>query len=144
MHSRQKNAKLHIPPRVIPREVPAVSGESIVRVYDLGLIRMEFVFKMPSVSGVDMERPVRIELTARNDFWRNAFFVEWSHQYPDRQLVQPAGRVAGATDNHFLAASEWLPDLVRVAGQCFSTVTQAPTDPGRRQIFRNLFTSGRD
>ena len=121
-----------------------MSRESIGCDYDLGLIRMEFVFKMRFVSGVTMERPVRIELTARNDFWRNAFFVEWSHQYPDRQLIKAAGRVAGATDNHFLAASEWLPDLARVAGQCFSTVTQAPSDPGRRQIFRNLFTSGRD
>ena len=81
-----------------------------------------------------MGRRIRIELTSRNDFWRNAFFVEWNHQYPERSIETNA---SGLT-----VSDEWLQDLERVAGQCFSTVREAPADPGRRQIFRNLFSSG--
>jgi len=84
-----------------------------------------------------MDRRLRIELTSRNDFWRNAFFVEWGHQFPERSLEAIAG-------DHYLVVREWLPDLQRVAAQCFSQVRQAPSDPGRRRIFRTLFSPGRD
>jgi len=98
-----------------------------------------------------MGRRIRIELTARNDFWRNAFFVEWNHQYPDRALDNtPAGLHSGlpvalpaALPAALMVAEDWLPDLERVAGQCFSAVRPAPADPGRRRIFSRLFSSGR-
>ncbi|MFZ4984769.1 MAG: hypothetical protein ACOYLF_04835 [Blastocatellia bacterium] len=84
-----------------------------------------------------MNHRQRYELISRNDFWRNAFFVEWGHQYPERSIeVTPTG--------HLLASGEWTADLERVAGQCFSTIRMAPADPGRRLIFRRLFSSGRD
>jgi len=87
-----------------------------------------------------MGRRIRIELTSRNDFWRNAFFVEWNHQYPERSIEDTAsGRMVS---DDLLVPAEWLQDLQRVAGQCFSAVREAPADPGRRRIFRNLFSSG--
>lgn len=75
---------------------------------------------------------IRLELSPRNDFWRNAFFVEWEHQFPERALKSDSA-------GNLLALSDWLPDLERVAGQCLSTIKPAPADPGRRQIFRSLF-----
>jgi hypothetical protein len=77
---------------------------------------------------------IQIEIEARNEFWRNAVFVEWTHQYPDRVLQE-------LPDGRYLAAADWLPDLTRVAAACFSVVRQSPADPGRRQIFRYLFSS---
>ena len=81
-----------------------------------------------------MGRRIRIELTSRNDFWRNAFFVEWNHQYPERAIDSSAAGL--------MVADDWLPALERVAGQCFSAVRPAPADPGRRRIFSRLFSSG--
>ena len=81
-----------------------------------------------------MGRRVRIEIIGRNEFWRNAVLVEWRHQYPERILES-------APPNYYLAADEWLSDLERIAGQCFSQVRQAPADPGRRRMFRRLFSS---
>lgn len=77
---------------------------------------------------------VRIEILGRNDFWRNAVLVEWRHQFPDREL-------GSSSSDCFIADREWLPDLERVAVQCFSSVRVAPADPGRRQIFRHLLSS---
>jgi hypothetical protein len=77
---------------------------------------------------------IQIEIEGRNEFWRNAVLVEWAHQYPERVLQE-------LSDGRYLAAAEWLPDLTRVAGCCFSVVRQSPTDPGRRRIFRHLFSS---
>jgi hypothetical protein len=78
-----------------------------------------------------MERRIRVEIIGRNEFWRDAVFVEWEYQFPDRKLEPEQG-------NFYLIAEEWLDDLRRVAAQCFSQVLLAPQDPGRRQLFRRL------
>lgn len=93
-----------------------------------------------------MGRRIIIELSSRNDFWRNAFFVEWNHQFPGRSIEPPDEKGTGLAAHllvNLLVNEEWLDDLERVASQCFSEVRQAPADPGRRQIFRRIFTSGR-
>ncbi len=79
-----------------------------------------------------MERYLRVEIVGRNEFWRNAVFVEWEYQYPQRKLEldQPG---------FYLVEEDWLVDLRRVAGQCFSQVLLAPKDLGRRRLFRKLF-----
>jgi hypothetical protein len=85
--------------------------------------------------GETESRSLRVELASRDAFWRNAVMVEWTHQFPDRQLVvEDAGTL--------LIEERWLDDLSRVAGKCFSTVRHAPADPGRRQLFRRLFAPG--
>ncbi len=78
-----------------------------------------------------MERRIRVEIIGRNEFWRDAVFVEWEYQFPDRKLEPEEGRF-------HLIGQEWLDDLQRVAAQCFSQVLLAPQDPGRRQLFRRL------
>ena len=68
----------------------------------------------------------------RNDFWLNAVFVEWNHQFPKRRL-EPDGAQFHMIDE------DWLEDLRRVAALCFSRVLLAPHDPGRRHLFRKIF-----
>jgi hypothetical protein len=82
-----------------------------------------------------MERRIRVEIVGRNEFWRNAVFVEWEYQFPQCKL-EPDGK------GFYLIPEDWLGDLRRVAGQCFSQVLLAPQDPDRRHLFRKLF--GRD
>ena len=77
---------------------------------------------------------IRIEITSRNDFWKNAFKVEWEYQFPDRVLSED-------DDGYFTARSDWLVDLERVAKQCFSIVRRPPESPDRRRLFRRLFPS---
>lgn len=72
---------------------------------------------------------MRIELVSRDDFWRHAFTVEWEFQYPQRKL---GTEVAG----YFQVSADWVPDLERVAEQCFSSILLAPSDPGRRNMLR--------
>lgn len=79
-----------------------------------------------------MQNPIRVEITGRNEFWRNAVFVEWEHQFPDRKIV-------AQNDGYYLIDQHWLEDLQRVASQVFSKVVIAPADPGRRHLFRRLF-----
>ncbi len=79
-----------------------------------------------------MEHRIRVEIVGRNEFWRNAVFVEWEYQYPDRKLEPEGG-------TFYLIAEEWLDDLRQVAAQCFSQILIAPQDPGRRRLFRKLF-----
>ncbi|MBX3277790.1 MAG: hypothetical protein KF868_07295 [Acidobacteria bacterium] len=76
----------------------------------------------------DTRHELRIEIVGRNEFWRKAFGVEWEYQYPDRPLTQD-------TPGFYRVPKAWLEDLERVAGQCFSRVLLAPSDPGRRRIF---------
>jgi hypothetical protein len=78
-----------------------------------------------------MERCIRVEIIGRNEFWRDAVFVEWEYQFPERKL-EPED------EGFHLIAEEWLDDLRRVAAQCFSQVLLAPQDPGRRKLFRRL------
>ena len=79
----------------------------------------------------DARRAVRLEVESRDDFWRRALVVEWSHQYPERLLVVE-------DDRHVIADSEWLVDLERVAKKCFSRVRLAPASPSRRRLFRKM------
>lgn len=78
-----------------------------------------------------MANRIRVELKARNEFWRNAVMVEWDYQFPQRTLE-------AETQNFYLIEESWLEDFQRVAGQCFSQALLAPRDPGRRQLFRRL------
>lgn len=79
-----------------------------------------------------MGRTIRVELTSRDAFWARAVRVEWEYRFPARELV--------AEDQNVYAIDEaWLDDFRSVAGACFSSVTHAPPDPGRRRLFRRLF-----
>jgi hypothetical protein len=78
-----------------------------------------------------MQRRTRVEIIGRNEFWRDAVFVEWDYQFPERKLEPEEG-------NFYLIEEDWLDDLRRVAAQCFSRVLLAPQDPGRRKLFRKL------
>ena len=78
-----------------------------------------------------MERRVRVEIIGRNDFWRNAVKVEWEYQFPDRRLAEESV-------HRYLIQADWLEDLRKVAGQCFSEVLEAPEDMGRRRLFRRI------
>jgi hypothetical protein len=75
---------------------------------------------------------IRIEINGRDDFWREAVFVEWEHQYPHRTLIKEAS-------GSFVIENDWLDDLKRIAGDCFSTIVVAPIDPSRRSWFRQFF-----
>lgn len=73
-----------------------------------------------------MESLIRIEIKGKDEFWGRAFHVEWEDQFPDRKL-----RSEGA--GQFIAATEWLGDLERVAAQTFCKVVRAPENPRRRE-----------
>jgi len=79
-----------------------------------------------------MSRRIRVEIVGRNEFWRNAVFVEWDYQFPERKLEPEA-------EGFYLIEEDWLEDLQRVAAQCFSRALTAPEDPGRRRLFRKIF-----
>lgn len=79
-----------------------------------------------------MSNRVRVEIVGRNEFWRNAVFVEWEYQFPERRLEPESAR-------YHLIEEGWLEDLQRVAAQCFSQALLAPQDPGRRHLFRKIF-----
>jgi len=74
---------------------------------------------------------MRIEINGRDAFWLNAVIVEWEHQYPQRTLIKEAS-------GFFIIENDWLEDLKRIAGACFSTVVVAPMDPSRRSLFRQF------
>ena len=78
------------------------------------------------------QEEIRIEVISRNEFWRNAFDVEWNYQFPERLLTKDP-------DGYLLVQREWFTDLERVATQCFSTVRCPPSQPDRRRLFRRLF-----
>jgi hypothetical protein len=82
---------------------------------------------------VERMAQIRVEISGRNEYWFKAIFVEWEYQYPERHLVQQQGQ-------YYLIEEAWLGDLQRVAQQCFGCALIAPDDPGRRQLFRRLFT----
>ena len=76
-----------------------------------------------------MEREIRIEIVSRDGFWRNAFNVEWEDQHPQRVLTEESTGCCCVPES-------WLPELERIAKQCFSSIRRAPSDPGRREMFR--------
>lgn len=78
-----------------------------------------------------MSQRIRVEVEARNEYWRKAISVEWEHQFPARALEIDA-------DGYYLIDPGWLPDFQAVAKQCLSKAVPAPADPGRRLWFRRL------
>ena len=79
----------------------------------------------------ECEPMIRVEINGRDAFWREAVIVEWEHQHPARKLTKEA-------NGSFVIESDWLVDLKRIAGDCFSTVIVAPVDPSRRSWFRRF------
>jgi hypothetical protein len=79
----------------------------------------------------EMARPLRVELSSRDAFWRRAVMVEWEYQFPGRPVVAEGG-------DFYVIEEDWLGDFERVAGRCFSRVVCAPADPSRRRLFRRL------
>lgn len=78
---------------------------------------------------------MRIEIKGKDEFWRRAFHVEWEHQFPDRVLtLSDAGQ--------FIAESEWIRDLERVAAQTFCRIVRAPENPHRRRWMNSLIPRG--
>ena len=78
-----------------------------------------------------MASRIRVEIKGRNEFWQNAVLVEWEYQFPQRRLEPEL-------PGFYLIEESWLEDLQGVAAQCFSRALLAPSDPGRRQLFRRL------
>jgi hypothetical protein len=79
-----------------------------------------------------MNARIRIEINARDEFWAKAVIVEWEDQYPERRLNSEAN------GRYLLIDADWLIDLKRIAGDCFSEVVVAPADPSRRALLRRL------
>jgi hypothetical protein len=77
---------------------------------------------------------VKVEIKARDSFWRHAFDVEWEAQFPDRKLISLG-------EDYYLVESDWLCDLKQVAGQVFCKVVRAPDNPQRRRWFSSLLAS---
>lgn len=78
-----------------------------------------------------VKQSVKIEIKGKDDFWARAFHVEWEYQFPDRRLTAIDG-------GQFIAQSEWLNDLERVAGQTFCAIVRAPENPQRRRWMNSL------
>ena len=81
-----------------------------------------------------MSQRLRVEIKARDEFWRKAILVEWEYRHPDWKLSSDAGGL-------YLIDCEWLEYLKAVATDCNSTVVIGPRDPGRRSLFRKLIPS---
>lgn len=77
---------------------------------------------------------IRVEISGRDEFWKNAVLVEWQHQHPERPLIAEGER-------SYLIDEDLLDSLRAIAGECNSTVTLAPADPSRRLWIRQLFPS---
>jgi hypothetical protein len=74
---------------------------------------------------------VKVEIKGKDEFWGRAFHVEWEDQFPDRKLTADGA-------DRFLARSEWLDDLERVANQTFCRVMRAPENPRRREWMSSI------
>jgi hypothetical protein len=72
-----------------------------------------------------MREAIRVEIVGRDAFWRDAVLVEWRDQHPQRKIETDSG-------HYYLIEADWLKDLERIAGDCFSTIVVGPADPGRR------------
>jgi hypothetical protein len=75
---------------------------------------------------------MRIEIIGRDDFWSRAFHVEWSDQFPDRELIPDE-------QGHFVVEANWIEDLERVGEQTFCNVIRAPENPHRRRWLNSIF-----
>ena len=78
-----------------------------------------------------MSQRLRVEIKARDEFWRKAVLIEWESRHPDWKLTSDAS-------SFYLIDSEWFEALKDVATDCNSTIVIGPSDPGRRSMFRKL------
>lgn len=78
-----------------------------------------------------MKGRIRVEIIGRDKFWQRAVWVEWEHQFPERQAFHESGRF-------YLIEPEWMADMERVARECQSEAVLAPADVGRRLWLRRL------
>ena len=74
---------------------------------------------------------IKIEIRGKDDFWAQAFHVEWEHQFPYRKLASDG-------KDRFLADADWLDDLERVGSETFCAVLQTPENPQRRAWLSSL------
>jgi len=81
-----------------------------------------------------MSSQIRVEIIGRDAFWRGAVIVEWEYQHPERKLIEEV-------NGSYLVEADWLEDLKRIAGECFSSIVVAPSDPSRRSLFRHFLPS---
>jgi hypothetical protein len=80
-----------------------------------------------------MSQRVRVEIKARDEFWRKAVLIEWEYRHPDWKLT--------CDDGWYLIDSEWFESLKDVATDCNSTIVIGPRDPGKRSMFQKLIPS---
>ena len=85
-----------------------------------------------------MNTRIRIEIKARDEFWGKAVLVEWEDQYPERRLN------AEPHSAYLVIEANWLKDLKRIAGDCFSEVLVAPANPARRSWLSRFIPGGRE
>jgi hypothetical protein len=81
-------------------------------------------------------KKIRIEIVGRDGFWTNAVLVEWEHQHPQRKLISDSG-------SSYLIEDDWLDDLRRVAGDCYSKVVVSPLNPNRRVWLHQFLKPGK-
>ena len=81
-----------------------------------------------------MSQKIKVEIKARDEFWRKAVPIEWEYRYPDWKLMSDA-------NGFYLIDSEWLESFKAVATDCNSTIVVGPKDPGRRSMFQKLIPS---
>jgi len=81
-----------------------------------------------------MSQRVRVEIKARDEFWRKAVLIEWEYRHPDWKLTYDAA-------GFYLIDCEWLEYLKAVATDCNSTIVIGPRDPGKRSMFQKLIPS---
>lgn len=85
-----------------------------------------------------MNGKLRIEINGKDEFWGKAVLVEWEDQYPERRLnAEPNSR-------YLLIEADWLNDLKRIAGCCFSEVLVGPANPGRRSWLSHFIPGGNE
>ena len=77
-----------------------------------------------------MSQRVRVEIKARDEFWRKAVLIEWEYRHPDWKLT--------GDDGWYLIDTEWFESLKDVATDCNSTIVIGPRDPGRRSLLTFL------
>jgi len=78
-----------------------------------------------------MSKRLRVEIKARDEFWRKAVLIEWEYRHPDWKLTSDGG-------DCYLIDREWFESLKDVATDCNSTIVIGPRDPGRRSLLVKL------
>jgi len=77
-----------------------------------------------------MSQRLRVEIKARDEFWRKDVLIEWEYRHPDWKLT--------CDDGWYLIDTEWFESLKNVVTDCNSTIVLGPRDPGRRSLLTFL------